>query len=147
MYSILIPVDDNEERAEMQINTIESLPQVDDEVEAHVLYVYEEVETHDEGGGFASAYLDDVTTSRDELRDLPETVDMTIDALENRDADVTVHELVGDPADAILSTADDLDADVVLMGVRDRSPIGKVVFGSVSQKVILGSEVPVIVAR
>ncbi|AKH96547.1 universal stress protein [Halanaeroarchaeum sulfurireducens] len=147
MYSILVPVDDNEERAEMQINTIESLPPIDDKVEAHVLYVYEEVETPGEGDGFASAYLDDVNASLDELRDLPETVETTVDALEDLGAAVTVHELVGDPADAILSTAEDVDADVVMMGVRDRSPIGKVVFGSVSQKVILGSEVPVIVAR
>ncbi|MGM0398428.1 MAG: universal stress protein [Halobacteriota archaeon] len=147
MYRVLVPVDDNEERAEKQINTIETLPGVDEEVEAHVLYVYEEIETPGEGDGFASAYLDDINESLDDLRDPPETVDDVVAAFEDRDISAEVHELVGDPADAILSSARDLEVDAILMGVRDRSPIGKVVFGSVSQKVILGSDVPVIVAR
>ena len=147
MYRVLVPVDANDERAEMQVNTIESLPAIEADIEAHVLFVYEEIETPGEGAGFASAYLDDLNESLEDIRDPPETVDRVIEAFEERGITVKFHELVGDPADAILSTTADIDADLVLMGVRDRSPIGKVVFGSVSQKVILGSEVPVILAR
>lgn len=147
MYRVLVPVDDNDERAEKQIDTIESLPSVDEEIEAHVVYVYEEIEMPGESGGFASAYLDELNESLDELRDPPETVGKVADAMEARGIDAEVHELVGDPAEAILTASRELEADMMLMGVRDRSPIGKVVFGSVSQKVILGSEVPVLVAR
>ena len=145
MYRVLVPIDENEERAEKQINTIGSLPAVDEDIEAHLLYVYEEIDTAADEGG--SVYIEDINESLDELRDVPETVDRVREAFEERGIEPTVHELVGDPADAILSTATDLDVDAILMSVRDRSPIGKVVFGSVSQKVILGSEVPVIVAR
>ena len=147
MYRVLVPVDDNEERTEKQVNTIESLPAIDEDIEAHVLFVYEEIETPGEGAGFASAYLDDLNESLGDIRDPPKTVDRVIEAFEERGITTELHELVGDPADAILSTTDEIDADSVLMGVRDRSPIGKVVFGSVSQKVILGSEVPVVLAR
>lgn len=147
MYRVLIPVDDNDDRAGKQIDTIDDLPSVDAEIEAHVVYVYEEIETPGEGGGFASGYLDNLNESLDELRDPPETVYKVTEALSERGIDAEIHELVGDPADAILTASHELDADILLMGVRDRSPIGKVVFGSVSQKVILGSEVPVLVAR
>lgn len=147
MYRVLIPVDDNEERAQKQIDTIEDLPSVDEPVEAHVVYVYEEIETPGEGGGFAAGYLDDLNQSLDELRDPPKTVYDVADALTERGIESEVHELVGDPAEAILTASRELEADMMLMGVRDRSPIGKVVFGSVSQKVILGSDVPVLVAR
>lgn len=145
MYRVLVPVDENDERAEKQINTIETLPAVDEEIEAHLLYVYEEIDTPADEGG--SMYIDDINESLDDLRDMPETVDRVREAFEARGIDPSVHELVGDPADAILSTATELEVDAIMMSVRDRSPIGKVVFGSVSQKVILGSEVPVIVAR
>lgn len=146
MYRVLIPVDDNNDRVGEHIDTIDDLPSVDVEIEAHVVYVYEEVETPGEGGGFASGYLDDLNESLDELRDPPETVYKVTEALSERGIDAEIRELVGDPADAILTASQELDADILLMGVRDRSPIGKVVFGSVSQKVILGSEVPVLVA-
>lgn len=145
MYRVLVPVDENDERAEKQINTIETLPAVDEEIEAHLLYVYEEIDTPADEGG--SMYIDDINESLDDLRDMPETVDRVREAFEARGIDPSVHELVGDPADAILSTATELEVDAIMMSVRDRSPIGKVVFGSFSQKVILGSEVPVIVAR
>ncbi|UWG46367.1 Nucleotide-binding protein, UspA family [Halanaeroarchaeum sp. HSR-CO] len=147
MYRVLIPVDDNEERAEKQIDTIGNIPSVDEPIEAHVVYVYEEIETPGEGGGFATGYLDDINESLDELRDPPETVNDVAEALSDRGIDTEIHELVGDPAEAILTASRELDVNMLLMGVRDRSPIGKVVFGSVSQKVILGSEVPVLVAR
>ena len=145
MYRVLIPVDDNEERAEMQMRAIEKLPETVEPIEAHLLYVYEEIDTPADEGG--TVYIDEINESLDELRDLPATVDSVRESLENRDFAVTLHETVGEPAGSILSMVDELDVDTVLMGVRDRSPVGKVVFGSVSQKVIMGSDVPVIVAR
>lgn len=145
MYRVLVPVDENEDRAALQVNSFDTLPVADEEIEAHVLYVYEEIDSPDDEVG--PTYIDDLNESPDDIEGVPNTVDDVVAAFEERDIDPTVHELVGDPADAILRAADDLDVDAVLLGVRDRSPVGKVVFGSVSQKVILGSPVPVIVAR
>jgi len=59
--------------------------------------------------------------------------------------EIELHEGSGEPADSILDTADELDADLICVAGRNRSPTGKLLFGSVSQEVILGTERPVLV--
>jgi len=50
---------------------------------------------------------------------------------------------IGKPTDEITAVADDLDARFVVIGGRKRSPVGKAIFGSVTQKVLLDSTRPV----
>ncbi|MEF8894566.1 universal stress protein [Halodesulfurarchaeum sp.] len=145
MYRVLIPVDTNEQRARKQTETIDSLPPIGDEVEVHVLHVYEEIDMPADEAG--PAPIEQINESLDELREIPESVRQVIKELKSMEIEPIVHEKVGEPAETILSTARDLDADVILMGVRDRTPIGKVVFGSVSQKVFLECDTPILVAR
>lgn len=52
--------------------------------------------------------------------------------------------IVGDVAEEILAYADEKDARYVVLGGRKRSPVGKVVFGSVTQSVLLGADRPVV---
>ncbi len=54
--------------------------------------------------------------------------------------------LMGDASERILEYADEHDARYVVVGTRKRSPTGKAVFGSVSQSVLLNSDVPVVAA-
>lgn len=145
MYRVLVPVDENEDRAEKQLHSIDTLPTIEEEIETHVLYVYEEIDSPDDETG--PTYLDDVNETPEDGRGVPQSVENVVATFDERDLEPTLHELVGDPPNAILAAVDELGVDAVLIGVRDRSPVGKVVFGSVSQKVILGSSVPVIVAR
>lgn len=56
---------------------------------------------------------------------------------------VTVRGGRGDRVEEILSIADDVDADNLLIGGRKRSPTGKVVFGSTAQQLLLNSPIPV----
>lgn len=135
----------DETRTRDQIETLESLPNVECDIEVHVLHVYEEISVPADEAG--PTPIEDVNESLEDLRELPDTVNRVIDAVDAMDIDPSVHELVDDPADGILSTAQEIDADAILMGVRDRTPIGKVVLGSVSQTVIHRSDRPVIVAR
>jgi nucleotide-binding universal stress UspA family protein len=67
------------------------------------------------------------------------------DRLEEGGIEVDLAESSGDPAEAIIETADELDADMIVLAARKRTPTGKVIFGSVTQAVILGTERPVLV--
>lgn len=51
----------------------------------------------------------------------------------------------GSPADVILKVAGELDADMIVMGTRTHSSLGKLLMGSTAQKVLQASEVPVLV--
>lgn len=145
MYRVLVAVDDDEERAVAQAETLLSLPSAADEVSAVLLHVYEAIDLPADEGG--SAYVEEVNRSLDDLRDPPGTVDIVADRLADASVDYERREAVGDPAEAVLTAAADVDADAILLGSRKRTPVGKAVFGSVSQDVILGADRPVIVAR
>lgn len=145
MYRILVAVDTDETRTMEQLDTLESLPQFETELEVHLLHVYEAVSAPaDEAGPVP---IDRINDTLDEIRELPESVEMIATSLESAGIDPTVHELVGDPAEAIPATAEEVAADCILMGVRDRTPLGKVILGSISQQVLLESEIPVLIAR
>jgi nucleotide-binding universal stress UspA family protein len=51
---------------------------------------------------------------------------------------------VGTPATEILAVADEHDAQYVIVGGRKRSPVGKTIFGSTTQSVLLNADCPVI---
>ncbi|WP_142860162.1 universal stress protein [Salinigranum halophilum] len=54
---------------------------------------------------------------------------------------------VGDRGKEIVQIAKDVDADLVIVGGRKRSPAGKAVFGSTAQEVMLESPCPVTFVR
>jgi nucleotide-binding universal stress UspA family protein len=51
---------------------------------------------------------------------------------------------VGTPATEILDLAEEIDAKYIVTGGRRRSPVGKAVFGSDGQEILLSSTVPVV---
>jgi nucleotide-binding universal stress UspA family protein len=52
-----------------------------------------------------------------------------------------------DVADAILDLAGDVQAEMLIIGARRRSPVGKALLGSVTQTLILEADVPVLVVK
>ena len=68
-------------------------------------------------------------------------------ALSAAGVDHSVRGAVGDHADGVVSIAEDVEADRVIVGGRRRSPTGKAIFGSVAQEVILSAPCPVTFVR
>ncbi|MDQ2052233.1 universal stress protein [Natronolimnohabitans sp. A-GB9] len=116
------------------------------ETMAIVLHVFEpeEIET-------TRANLDLETNeeySLDELAARKRDVSVTADTLEAAGIPTQVcgRRSDGDPAETIVSTAEDEDVDRIYLYSRKRSPAGKAVFGSVLQRVLLNASCPVVVS-
>ncbi|MFC7075969.1 universal stress protein [Haloarcula halophila] len=131
MYRVLVPVDDDPDRARGQAAFVADLPGGTDEVEAIV--------TH--------ALTPEQAEAPEDLKsvDRVETVRLVRDTLDERGIDYQLAEARTPPADGILDLAAEFDVDQIVMGSRKRSPTGKVVFGSVAQQVLLEGDVPVTV--
>lgn len=52
-----------------------------------------------------------------------------------------------DPADDILDAIDETHPDLVVLGIRRRTPIGKFLLGSTSQRVVMESTAPVTLVK
>jgi nucleotide-binding universal stress UspA family protein len=106
----------------------------------HVLSVYD----HSEHEHLINQALDTGKSLSDEDRATVATA-----AAENAAADLTrEYEPIGrrgKPAVEILEYATDVDAEYIVIGGRQRSRVGKALFGSVTQSVLLEADCPVLV--
>jgi nucleotide-binding universal stress UspA family protein len=57
------------------------------------------------------------------------------------------HDVVPDIADAVLAAAKDTGASLIVVGIRPRTPVGKLLLGSVAQRLILDAECPVLAVK
>lgn len=73
--------------------------------------------------------------------------DIAVEAIDAAGATATPVGLMGDPADEITEYAHDRNARYVVVAGRKRSPVGKALFGSVVQSVLLSAECPVVSIR
>lgn len=64
--------------------------------------------------------------------------------LSDRGYDPVVYGGVGEAGEEIVSLAGEIGVDFVIVGGKSRSPVGKAVFGSTSQEVLINAPCPVI---
>ena len=75
-------------------------------------------------------------------------VQQVMDRLEAEGVEATVRrDVVLDIADAVLAVAEEEDATLIVVGVRHRTPVGKMLLGSVAQRVILDASCPVLAVK
>jgi nucleotide-binding universal stress UspA family protein len=55
--------------------------------------------------------------------------------------------ITGDSAEQVLNTARGLDIDLIIMGTHGRKGLGHLVLGSVAEKVVRESQIPVLTAH
>lgn len=67
-----------------------------------------------------------------------------VDAALDDTSDTVLVGRVGDPVEEILAEADRLSAQYLVIGGRKRTPVGKAVFGSTTQSILLGAGQPVV---
>lgn len=126
MTHVVLAVDDDEERAALQAERITELDWAPDGVEVTVIHVF----TENREGASVSQF-----GPAREARDI----------LEAAGIEVTLDERSGDPETRIVRYAEEeKSADLICVAGRKRSPAGKAVFGSVSQGVMLNTDLSVL---
>mgnify|MGYP000144453689 CR=1 FL=1 len=126
MKAIVLGIDQNVDRAASQAATVLDLFDTD------TIRVYLLHDFVDNPEGASVTQIDAVKRAQE--------------LLEDEGVAVELREGSGDPAESIIETADELDADAICVAGRNRSPAGKVLFGSVTQSVVLNTDRPVLIA-
>jgi nucleotide-binding universal stress UspA family protein len=125
MTDIVLAVDSDEQRARSQAERVADIDWDRDATSVTVLHVFTK--------NVEGATISQLGAARDAR-----------DVLEDAGIEVTLDETSGDPATRIVSYAEEVDAGLICVAGRRRTPTGKAVFGSVSQSVMLDSDIPVL---
>jgi nucleotide-binding universal stress UspA family protein len=96
------------------------------------------INSHRAGGSRA----EDAARTRQDLQDLRSELDAQ--GLEHE-----IRELVRglEPAEDLIAVAEEVAADVIVIGLRRRSPVGKLILGSNAQRVLLDAPCPVLAVK
>ncbi len=129
--AILAAISDAATDEQILIEAVELADAFDDEL--HVVHV----QSYDELSETKKANTTDKTIKQ-QIEDTAASAAATLDR-----STVPVG-LIGQPAAEILEYADEIDTRYLVIGGQKRSPVGKALFGSTTQKVLLGAERPVV---
>ena len=127
MYTIVAGIDSDKQRATSQAETITGMPMNPEELRVVLTHSFKENRS-----GASIAQVSSVQRAESILEDAG--IEVLLEESGNNDA-----------AETVLETAADYEADLIAVAGRKRSPTKKVVFGSVSQEIMLNTDRPVLV--
>ncbi len=90
-----------------------------------------------------------INSNRDGSGDDSEELDRMGDELKARGVKVTVRQLIrgNEPAEDLIAVAEELDAELIVIGLRRRTPVGKLILGSNAQRILLDAPCPVLAVK
>ncbi len=106
-----------------------------------------------EGRAALQRALSEATLRRSELVVVQTSPDSeSADVTEQLEASGVPYEMrfageAGDPAEELLRAAEAADAEFIVIGLRRRSPVGKLLLGSNAQRVLLDAACPVLAVK
>ena len=81
--------------------------------------------------------------------ELDDSLDEVHTLLHDAGVEHEVRQLVrgSDPSEDLIAVAEEVDADLIVIGLRRRTPVGKLILGSNAQKVLLDANCPVLAVK
>ncbi|WP_128226442.1 universal stress protein [Halobacteriaceae archaeon SHR40] len=136
---ILVPMD----RSPMAKRALEHAVSLHPDAEVTVLYVIDYIE---------ESYSARALVGTDELREraderATELFEAAAEIADGHGVEIETRTAVGDPSREIVAFADDHDIDQIVIGSHGRSPMSRILLGSVAETVTRRAPVPVTVVR
>jgi len=90
-----------------------------------------------------------INSGRDGSGDDSEELDRLGDELKAKGVGVKVRQLIrgNEPAEDLIAVADEINADLIVIGLRRRTPVGKLILGSNAQRILLDAPCPVLAVK
>lgn len=134
MYTVLITIPENQSEAAKIKETVQEMPLIPHEADLHVLSVHDETE------------IEEKSWTGKKVDKFPDILADPASELKESQFEVTLHRRFGNPVEKIERTVSEVDANLIVIGGRKRSPVGKALFGSTAQSIILRTNIPVLIA-
>jgi nucleotide-binding universal stress UspA family protein len=96
-----------------------------------------------------SSHKGGASLDKNEANEIAETLEAVRARLAESGVEHEVRQLVrgSDPAEDLVAVAEEVDADLIVIGLRRRSPVGKLIMGSNAQQILLDAGCPVLAVK
>lgn len=141
MYeTVLFPTDGSEAASEAASHAIDLADKHD--ADMHILYVVDHERVSQMAPKLGSDHIKGTLQEEGER-----ITDEVADAASSAGLDTVVSIREGAPGETITNYADDIDADSIVMGTNGRTGMDRLLMGSVAERVIQNSELPVMTVK
>lgn len=140
--TILVAVEENDRQTEHPKVAADLASTYGDELIAvHVIPTEEFLNNQQNANSLAKVGAQPIERAESEAAEMARSI---VEDTVHDPVDISGKGRVGKPAESIVSIGEDVGARFIVIGGRRRSPVGKVVFGSTGQSVLLKADQPVV---